>query len=42
MQFNNQELDFNYNYYNFLMIQVICGFYFCKIKISIYSSQVLM
>jgi len=36
MQFNNQELDFDYNYYSFLMI--ICKFYFRKIKILICSS----
>jgi hypothetical protein len=42
VQFDNQGLDFDYNYYNFLTIQVICGFYFCKIKILNHSSQFLM
>ena len=39
MQFDNQGLDFDYNYYNFLTKQVICGFYFRKIRIPIHSSH---
>jgi len=38
VQFDNQGLDFHYNYYNFLTIQVICRFYFLKIKVRIHSS----